>query len=155
MPEVDRVADGLADEVGAEGLTAKTMALETLAQRAHVALVAERLVDLEVVAPAGKLEAVEAPVGRLRRERLERQVGPLTREQRDRPRRGRSGLRVTHSIPLGARGRLWRLDGVAEGSTSPEPLGDCVSGSDTQRGYNAPVELPRRRNADTYIVLGR
>ena len=48
-----------------------------------VARLGERAVDLEVVAPAGELEAVEAPAAGLRRELLERQVGPLAGEQRD------------------------------------------------------------------------
>src|SRR5207247_11395074 len=48
-----------------------------------VALIGERLVDLEVIAPAGELEAVEAPGAALRRKVLDGQVGPLAGEERD------------------------------------------------------------------------
>ena len=49
-----------------------------------VGRVGERLVDLEVVAPAGDLEPVVAPFGGQPAHLLERQVGPLAGEQRDR-----------------------------------------------------------------------
>ena len=50
---------------------------------AAVAVVGERGVDVEVVAPAGELEAVEAPAAGLLGELGERQVGPLAGEQGD------------------------------------------------------------------------
>ncbi len=58
---VDPVADRLADEVRADRPHAEAVALEQLAAPVRVAAVGERLVDLEVVAPAGELEPVEAP----------------------------------------------------------------------------------------------
>ena len=61
MPLVDRVADGLADEVRADREAAEPVLLEQLPLRVDVAVVRERRVDVEVVAPAGELEAVEAP----------------------------------------------------------------------------------------------
>ena len=48
-----------------------------------VAVVGERLVDLEMVAPAGELEPVEAEASAFRGEVGERQVGPLAGEQGD------------------------------------------------------------------------
>ena len=45
----------------------QAVALEELPARVRVAIVGERRVDVEVVAPAGELEPVEAPVGGLRR----------------------------------------------------------------------------------------
>ena len=83
VARVDRVADGLADEVRADRPAVEPVALEQLALRAAVAVVAKRLVDLEVVAPAGELEAVEVPLAALGGELLERQVRPLAGEQRD------------------------------------------------------------------------
>ena len=67
VPCVDRVADGLADEVGADREAVQVVALEHLLDRAHVAVLRERPVDLEVVAPAGELEPVEAPLAGLAR----------------------------------------------------------------------------------------
>jgi hypothetical protein len=82
---VDRVADRLADEVVADRPAAQAVALEQLALAPAVGGVGERLVDVEVVAPAGELEAVEPPRRALRGEVVERQVGPLAREQGDWP----------------------------------------------------------------------
>jgi hypothetical protein len=61
----------------------QVIALEDLLPRAAVALVRERLVDLEVVAPARELEAVEAPAAGRGREIFDREVGPLAGEERD------------------------------------------------------------------------
>ena len=83
MPVVDRVADGLADEVRAERPHAEAVLLQQAADGLRVAGIGDRLVDLEVVAPAGKLEAVVAPPADLRRELRDRQIGPLAGEERD------------------------------------------------------------------------
>ena len=80
---VDRIADRLADEVVADRPDVQAVALEQLAPLAAVGVVGERGVDVEVVAPAGELEAVEAPGAGLRGELGEREVGPLAGEQRD------------------------------------------------------------------------
>jgi hypothetical protein len=81
VPLVDRVADRLPDEVCADRPAVEAVALEQLAPGAHVALVRERLVDLEVVAPGSQLEAIEAPFAAFRGQGLEREVGPLAGEQ--------------------------------------------------------------------------
>jgi hypothetical protein len=86
MPCVDRIADGLADEVRAQGEAVQVVALEHLLDGAGVTRLGERLVNLEMVAPAGELEPVEAPPARLLGQLLERQIGPLTGEERDGPR---------------------------------------------------------------------
>ena len=83
MARVDAVADRLSDEMRADRQDVQVVALQDLLPRPAVAVVLERLVDLEVVAPAGELEAVEAPAAGLRGEILDRQVGPLAGEQRD------------------------------------------------------------------------
>jgi hypothetical protein len=56
---------------------------EELLPRIGVARIRKGLVDLEVVAPAGELEAVEAPATCLLGQLFQRQVGPLAGEQRD------------------------------------------------------------------------
>ena len=83
MALVDPVADRLADQVSAERPDAETVPLEQLAPSAHVAAVGDRLVDFEVVAPAGELETVESPPRAARGEVIDRQVGPLAGEERD------------------------------------------------------------------------
>ena len=82
VARVDRVADGLPDEVRAERPAAEPVALEELAPSLRVPVVGERLVDLEVVAPAGELEPVEPPLARLGGEVVDGQVGPLAGEER-------------------------------------------------------------------------
>ena len=94
MPLVDPVADGLADQVRAERPAPELVPLQELADAAAVAVVGERPVDLEVVAPASKLEAVVAPAVALRRKIRKRQVGPLAGEQRDGTGRARHALRA-------------------------------------------------------------
>jgi hypothetical protein len=86
VARVDRIAHGLADEVRAEGPASEAVPAEQLSALAEVGRVGERLVDLEVVAPARELEPVEAPAADLLRQLRERQVGPLAGEERDRTR---------------------------------------------------------------------
>ena len=63
---VDAVADRLADQMCADRENVQMVALQDLLSRPAVAVVLERLVDLEVVAPTGELETVEAPAAGLR-----------------------------------------------------------------------------------------
>ena len=79
---VDRIAHRLPHEVVADRPAAEVVALEQLPAARRVARVAHRLGDVEVIAPAGQLQAVEAPAGALGGEVLERQVRPLPGEQR-------------------------------------------------------------------------
>jgi hypothetical protein len=81
MAVVDRIADGLSDEMRAERPDVQAVPLEELLPTACVRGIGERLVDLEVVAPARELEPVEAPARTALGEILERQVGPLAGEQ--------------------------------------------------------------------------
>ena len=78
------IAHGLAHEVVADRPAPEAVALEQLAPAGGVIGLGHRAVDLEVVAPARELEAVEAERRRLAREVVECQVGPLAGEQRDR-----------------------------------------------------------------------
>ena len=85
MPLVDRVvADRLALEVVGDREHLEVVLLEQVELGLDVAVVLGRLPGVEVVAPAGDLEAVVAPAGGELATLLERQVGPLAGEQRDR-----------------------------------------------------------------------
>jgi hypothetical protein len=82
---VDRVvADRLPDEVVGDGEDLQVVLGQQLEATGDVRLVGQRLVDLEVVTPAGDLQSVVAPLGGEPAHLLERQVGPLAGEQRDR-----------------------------------------------------------------------
>ena len=59
----------------------------------HVDVVVRCPDGIEVVSPAGDLEAVEPPLPRKARHLLERQVRPLPGEQRHGPRPARASLR--------------------------------------------------------------
>ena len=84
----------LADEVGGDREALEAVAVEDLPARIGIAGVRERLADVEVVAPAGELEPVEAPARGLLGDLLERQVGPLA---------GEEGDRACHWLPPGDR----------------------------------------------------
>ena len=83
VPGIDPVADRLADEMRTDRPDAEPVALEQLAPALGVRRVGDRLLDLEVIAPAGQLEPVEAPAGATGRELVDRQIGPLTGEESD------------------------------------------------------------------------
>jgi hypothetical protein len=61
------------------------LSTEELLPGIGVSRIRKRLVDLEVVAPAGELETVEAPPTSLLDQLFQRKVGPLAGEQRDDP----------------------------------------------------------------------
>ena len=84
MATIDRVAHCLTDEVSSERPAAEAMAVEQRALVPDVVGLGQGKADVEVVAPAGQFEAVEAPASRLGGQLLERQVGPLASEQRHR-----------------------------------------------------------------------
>ncbi len=86
VPLVDRVvADGLADEVVGDRPDLQPVLVEELAPALRRSRRPRpRPMDLEVVAPAGDLQPVVAPVAGQPADLLERQVGPLAGEQRER-----------------------------------------------------------------------
>ena len=96
---VDRVADGLADEVAGDRLADEALRLEQLALRLAVARIGERGRDVEVVAPARELEPVVPPFGDARRQVLQGEVRPLTGEERDGARHDESPWRVGRFRP--------------------------------------------------------
>ena len=77
----DRVADRLAVQVGGDRPAAQPVPLQDVLLGPDVRVVLGRPGDVEVVAPAGDLEAVVAPLRGQPADLLERQVGPLTGEQ--------------------------------------------------------------------------
>ena len=83
MTAVDRVADRLAHEVVADRPAVEAVALEDLAPAGAVGRIGQRLRDVEMIPPAGQLEAIELPLTALGGQLLEREVGPLAGEQRD------------------------------------------------------------------------
>ena len=80
------VAHGLAGEVVGDRVHLQAVTLEDVEPGLDVVGVLDRGPRVEVVAPAGDLEAVVAPAGCQRGDLLERQIGPLAGEQRDRTR---------------------------------------------------------------------
>ena len=85
VPGVDRVvADRLADQVVGDRPDLQVVLGQRLALARHVRVVGQRLVHLEVVAPAGDLQPVVAPFRREPAHLLERQVSPLAGKQSDR-----------------------------------------------------------------------
>lgn len=80
---VDRIADGLADEVIGNGVAAQAVLLELRPKRRHIVVFLERAPDLEVVAPAGELDAVVAHFFDEGEEFVQGQIRPLAGEEGD------------------------------------------------------------------------
>ena len=72
MALVDRVADALTDQVAADGKALQVVLVQDIPAALDIAVLAESLVHLEVVAPAGQLQAVEAPRAGLLSQHLKR-----------------------------------------------------------------------------------
>ena len=93
MPLVDRVvADGLADQVVGDRPALQSVLVEQPATAFQVAGVGQCLVDLEVVAPAGEFQTVVAEVAGEPADLLQRQVRPLSGEEREVAWHGAAGL---------------------------------------------------------------
>ena len=97
VPRVDAVADGLAHEVARDGEDLKVVLLQGLPLGRAVGLV--RFVHLEVIAPAGQLEAVVSEFLGLLAEGLEGQVRPLSGEEGHGSSHGRVSLLI-HGISV-------------------------------------------------------
>ena len=85
MPGVDHVANRLTNQMCADREELQVLTFEQVTSPAAIRLVGQRLVDLEVVTPAGEFQAVVAKVAAQRGHVFERFVGPLSREKRYRP----------------------------------------------------------------------
>jgi hypothetical protein len=62
MALVDQIADGLADKVVADGITLKAVLAQDLPAALDVTVVRQRPLHVEVIPPAGELQAVVAPL---------------------------------------------------------------------------------------------
>src|SRR4029079_7524948 len=82
VPVVYRFADGLADEVGTDRVALQFVRVQQVAFAPAVAVVG--LLDLEMIAPARQLDPVIAELLGFASHLLQRQIGPLTREERNR-----------------------------------------------------------------------
>ena len=88
MAVIDRVADSLPHEVGAGRVGEDAFRLQELPVLLAVAVLFERPLDVEVIAPARELQAFVAEGLRLLGEGLEGEVSPLTSEEAKRTRHG-------------------------------------------------------------------
>ena len=98
LQEITRIADAgirsvlvtdlgvlhLADEMRTDRVDLEVVAFQKIAPEGAVTFVGKRLVDLEVIAPTGQLEAVVAEVVGQPGHVLKGKIGPLAGEQRDR-----------------------------------------------------------------------
>jgi hypothetical protein len=81
---VDVVAGGLTDEVGGDRPAAEVMLLEEFPDGFDVALLVDGSDDVEVIAPAGELDAFIAHGFHLGQEFGDLEVGPLAGEEGNR-----------------------------------------------------------------------
>ena len=84
MAFVNQIADGLADEVGGNGVAGEAVLFEERPFVLEVIGFAEGAVHFKVVAPAGEFHAVVAHFFDEREELGEGEVGPLAGEKCDR-----------------------------------------------------------------------
>ena len=82
-PVVEDVEDELADQVVRDRPALQAVLGEEGVPPFAILVVVEGLLDVEVVAPAGELDAVVAPLAGLLADRFQGQVGPLAGEQGD------------------------------------------------------------------------
>ena len=78
---VDRVTDALTDEVVGDRPAAQAVFREQIVARLAVTGVAEGLANVEMIAPAGELEAIVAPFADALGEGRYREIGPLAGEE--------------------------------------------------------------------------
>ena len=83
MAFVDRVAHRLADEMVGDGVHGEFVPFEQIAFGGAVAAVFQGLGHVEVVTPAGQLQAGVAKLAGLAGQILKRHIGPLAGEERD------------------------------------------------------------------------
>ena len=80
MAGVDGVTDALAEDVVGDGPAAQAVRGEEGVALLAIGIGSEGLVDIEVVAPAGELEAIVAPFADAAGEIGQGEVGPLAGE---------------------------------------------------------------------------
>ena len=80
---INRITDALPNEMIANRPAAEIVLFEQITLLAHVAVRLQRLIDLKMIAPAGKLQAVKTPLARLLGQRLQWQIRPLSGKKRN------------------------------------------------------------------------
>lgn len=83
MARIDPVADRLADEVIADRPAVQAVGLEEMPYAGNITGFIERLRDIEVASPTGKLNAIEAHFPDFWSQLGERQIGPLAGKESD------------------------------------------------------------------------
>jgi len=87
-----RVGDALANQVRADGEALQPVLLQDVPTALGVAVLRQRLVYLEVIAPAGKFQPVIAKAGGLLGHDFQGQIGPLAGEDGDWPSHNRKSF---------------------------------------------------------------
>ena len=88
VPLIDQIANRLADQVIRDCPDFQLVFLQQVVASLAVVLVAECLLDVEVIAPAGQLDALVTPFSGLFANDFEGQIGPLAGEERHGTRHG-------------------------------------------------------------------
>ena len=135
VPLVDRVvADGLALEVVGDRPDLEAVLLQQVELALDVRVVLRGPPHVEVVAPAGDLEAVVPPLGRRARHiSLERQVGPLAGEQGD-----GSGHGVPFSVSSPAAAVEWASRPASRSRTSTAARRARAGGPGSEQSRTGP-----------------
>jgi hypothetical protein len=76
----------LTDQVGADGKAFQAMFRQGVMPGLHIPIAGKRLFDIKVIPPAGQFQAIIAKSGSCARQRIQREIGPLTGKQSDWPR---------------------------------------------------------------------
>ena len=93
MPSIDDIADRLAHEVSADGMTLQTMVIQKLAALFAIFWIFVGFVDFEVIAPTGQFDAVVTEIADHLYHLVNTIIGPLARKKRYRSRHvGRTPL---------------------------------------------------------------
>src|SRR5262245_54322587 len=133
---VDRVAHSLPDEMVADGEELESVFGQQIAALLTVAVFRQRARYVEMVAPAGELEAVEAEVASLLRDSFESEVGPLAGEERD---SSRHRVNEEEVVP-------WSTTGCNVRGVDPGRLFSTAQRSEDE--VNADGAVPHRGNVE-------
>jgi hypothetical protein len=84
MPFINAVQDGLTHQMGTYGMALEIVRVQQVAFLSAIVVICQRLVHLKVIAPASEFDAVVSEFFRFASHFLQRQIGPLACEKRDR-----------------------------------------------------------------------
>ena len=86
MPFINHIANRLADIVIADRKTFQAVFFQNIAAPAEIGILTEHAFDVEVIAPAGKLDSVVAKFSHFLTQCLEWNIPPLATRDRNRTR---------------------------------------------------------------------